>query len=215
MDKIITLDNNNSAIQFLQQRDKRMAKVISMVGSITYMPYEDSYSFLVSQIIGQMLSNKAASIIFSRLVELCDDQVTPERIMALSDSEIKTIGTSTPKVCYIRALTRAVIQGQIDFSALSELPDQEVIRQLTSIRGIGQWSAKMYLIFVLNRLDVLPYEDGAFLQAYSWAYKTKYLDKASIEKKCMKWKPYRSIASRYLYKALDAGLTKNEFHLYK
>lgn len=95
------------------------------------------------------------------------------------------------------------------------MSDQEIIRELTSIKGIGIWTAKMYLIFVLDRPNVLPYEDGAFLQAYRWAYKTDNLSPDAIKKKCKKWSPYSSIAARYLYRALDTGLTKDEFHLHK
>lgn len=83
-----------------------------------------------------------------------------------------------------------------------------------ALHGIGKWTAKMYLIFVLDRQEILPYEDIAFLQSYEWLYKTKDRSKKSIEKKCKKWKPYSSIASRYLYKALDTGLTKESFKLF-
>ena len=81
-----------------------------------------------------------------------------------------------------------------------------------SIHGIGRWTAKMYLIFVLDRQDILPYEDVAFLQGYRWMYKTDITTKDSVLKKCAKWKPYSSIAARYLYRALDMGLTTEEFH---
>ena len=116
---------------------------------------------------------------------------------------------------YIRGLTNAVESGDLDFKKLETMNDDEVINELTSLHGIGTWTAKMYLIFALNRQDVLPYEDVAFLQGYEWLYKTKDRSKAAVEKKCKKWKPYSSIAARYLYRALDSGLTKNEFHLYK
>lgn len=89
------------------------------------------------------------------------------------------------------------------------MDDEAVIKRLTSIRGIGTWSAKMYLIFVLNRLDILPFEDGAFLQAYKWLYKTDDLKSSSIVAKCAPWKPYSSLAARYLYRALDSGLVRD------
>ena len=95
------------------------------------------------------------------------------------------------------------------------MTDSEIMKSLTSIKGIGNWTAKMYLIFVLNRPDILPVEDVAFLQAYQWLYKTDDRTPKSVQKKCNKWKPYSSIAARYLYRALDGGLTKEEFHLYK
>lgn len=215
MSKAIILNNSTTSVQYLCKKDKRLAKVISMVGEITYKPYEDSYDFLVSQIIGQMLSNKVACKIYDRLKTLCNGSVTLDSISNLSDTEIKSIGTANSKINYIRCLTDAVKSGELDFSTLPEMSNREVLKKLTSIRGIGNWSAKMYLIFVLDRQDILPTEDVAFLQGYCWAYKTTDYSSTSIAKKCKKWSPYASIAARYLYHALDNGLTKEEFHLFK
>lgn len=215
MSSIVTLNSNHLGVQYLRKKDKRMAKVIEMVGPVTYKPYEDCYAFLVSQIIGQMLSNKVADVLYSRLLALCSNSVTPHAVSELSDEELKSIGISKAKVGYIRALTSAVLIGALKFDLLPEKTDKEIIKILTGIHGIGKWSAKMYLIFVLDRQDVLPVEDGAFLQGYSWVYKTKDFNPKSIEKKCKKWKPYSSIAARFMYKALDQGLTKSEFHLFK
>jgi len=97
---------------------------------------------------------------------------------------------------------------EIIFSQLDTMSDDEVLRILTSIKGIGNWTAKMYLLFFLQREDVLPYEDGAFLQAYKWLYNTKVTKPDSISRRCKKWKPYSSIGARYMYRALDTGLTK-------
>ena len=115
----------------------------------------------------------------------------------------------------IKNLAIAVKEGINIFDKFVNQNDFEVIRDLTRLNGIGLWTAKMYLIFVLNRNNVLPYEDMAFIQAYSWMYKTTDVSRESIEKRCKKWSPYASIGARYLYKALDSGLTKKEFHLFK
>ena len=93
--------------------------------------------------------------------------------------------------------------------------DAEVIAALTKIRGIGSWTAKMYLIFVLNRPNILPFENGAFLQVYRWMYKTDDTNRKAVEQKRQKWKPYSAIAARFLYRALDSEFTKSEFHLFK
>jgi DNA-3-methyladenine glycosylase II len=213
--EIITLDANTPSVQYLCKKDKRLAKVINMVGAITYQPHEGSYQFIVNTIIGQMLSNKVANIMSARLDTLCNGCITADVINQLSDEQLKSIGISTSKVSYIRVLTNTIESGEIDFKSLNELSDAEIIKKLTAIRGIGKWSAKMYLIFVLNRQDVLPVEDMAFLQGYGWAYKTNDYAPAVVSVKCIKWKPYSSIAARFLYRALDNGLTKKEFHLYK
>lgn len=184
-----------------------MAKVIDLVGTITYKPYSNSYVFLINTIIGQMLSNKVADVMSNRLLKLCNNKITPDAIDNLSDTEIKSIGISLSKVKSIKELTKKVKSKEIVFSKINKLTDEEIIKALTTIHGIGIWSAKMYLIFVLNKQDILPYEDMAFIQSFAWCYKTNKIDKASIDNKFQNLKPYRSIASRYLYKALDSGLT--------
>lgn len=215
MQDLITLDMNTSSVQYLCKKDKRLAKVISMVGTITYTPYTDSYPFLVHEIIEQMLSIKAGQKIYARLEKLCKGNITPDIVAKLSDEEIRSIGTSRSKVSYIRNITNAIVSRELDLGNLTQQTDVEVTASLTKIRGIGNWTAKMYLIFVLNRPDVLPFEDGAFLQSYRWMYKTDDCSRKSVEQKCRKWKPYSSIAARFLYRTLDAGLTKSEFHLFK
>lgn len=211
----VTLNETSPAIKHLCKEDKRLARVISSIGTITYSSHEDEYLFLIHEIIEQMLSAKTGTTIFERLSALCNNHIMPEIITALSDEEIKSIGTSNAKVTYIRSVTEAVNAGVLNFNELCNLTDEEVTKKLMSIRGIGKWTAKMYLIFVLQRDDILPYEDAAFLQAYKWLYNTTDISKDSIANKCGKWKPYSSIAARYLYRALDTGLTKKEFHLYK
>lgn len=93
--------------------------------------------------------------------------------------------------------------------------DAAALKELINLHSIGTWTAKMYLIFILDRQDILPFEDIAFLQSYKWLYKTEDVSKASIEKKCKKWKPYSSVAAKFIYRALDMGFTKEEFHLFK
>ena len=217
MPSAITLDDQHPAVQYLCKKDKRLAKVIRMVGPITYVPHseEEIYSFLVHEIIEQMLSVKAGRKIFGKLEDLCGGKVTPENVNTFSDFELQGIGTSSSKVRAIRAMTNAVINGDLDFKEMRQLFDQEIIKKLTSLHGIGNWTAKMFLIFVLDRPDVLPVEDSAFLQTYRWLYKTTDCSKNSVHKRCRKWKPYSSVASRYFYRALDMGLTREDFHLFR
>lgn len=95
------------------------------------------------------------------------------------------------------------------------MPEKDAYKRLLALRGVGSWTVKMCFIFVLDKQDILPVEDVAFLQAYEWLYKTTDRRKESIENRCKKWKPYSSVAARYMYRALDSGLTKEEFHLFK
>lgn len=202
------LTKTTKSVKFICSKCKRMANVIDLVGTITYEPYSDPYSFLVNTIIGQMLSNKVADIMSERLVKLCNGNVTVGKIIKLSDTQIKSIGISNSKVKFIKELTSLIKNKSIDFSKINKMDDEDAIKELTNINGIGTWSAKMYLIFVLNRQDILPYEDMAFIQGYKWCYKTSNLSKESITKRFNKFIPYRSIASRFLYRALDNGYTK-------
>lgn len=129
-------------------------------------------------------------------------------ISKLSYDEIHNIGLSQQKTKYIFSLTQEVVLEKFSFEELEFQTDDKIIKKLTSLPGIGNWSAKMYLIFVLDRMNVLPFEDGAFLQAYKWLYDTSDTSISSIQKQCKKWTPYSSLAARFLYRFLDAGYTK-------
>ena len=209
--EIITLDKISMSIKYLCQKDKRFAKVFSLVGKITYSPYSDIYAFVIHEIIEQMLSTNSATKIYERLENLCNGKISVENINLLSDEEIKSFRTSSSKVRYIRAFTDAVLKKTIDLENFKNLSDDEVIKNLTSILGIGRWTAKMVLIFCLNRQDVLPYEDVAFLQAHGWVYKTDDFTPKAVQVKCRKGKPYSSIAARYMYKVLEMGFTKEGY----
>lgn len=209
------ISQKDEAVLHLMNKDKRLAKLISYIGDIECNVHSDSYAFIISEIVGQMLSNKVAKVINSRLLDLCDGTISIDKVSRLSFDQLKTIGLSKAKCEYIIEFSKAVNEGTLNLSGLHLLPDDKVIYELTRIRGIGTWTAKMYLLFVLQRSDVLPIEDVAFLQGYKWLYSTDDVSKDSVIKKCKKWKPYSSIAARYLYRAVDTGLIKSQFHLYK
>lgn len=205
----VALTMDSPPIKHLCEKDKKLKVLIEAIGPMSYeLHNNDSYSFLIHEIIEQMLSKKAGQKIYERLVNLCDGKVTPEKVSTLSFEEIKSIGTANSKVAYIQSVTTSILNNEIDLESLTYKSDEEVYKELTKLKGIGSWTAKMYLIFVLDRQDILPTEDMAFLQSYKWLYNARKLDKTTIERNCKKWKPYSSIASRYLYRALDGGLTK-------
>ena len=211
----LTINKQCTPVQYLCRKDKHLAKLIDMVGEIECRTQPDCFARLVYSIINQMLSNKAAHVIGERVVSLCNGSITPENLLKLNREQLRGSGLSYAKADNIIGLAKAAADGSLDFSRFPNMTDEEVMKELTRLRGIGDWSAKMFLIFTLNRLDVLPFEDVAFLQTYAWLYKTEDLRPAAIIKKCKKWKPYSSIAARYFYYALDMGLTKQEFHLRK
>lgn len=211
----IIMDYESAAIQHLCKKDKRLKKAIEMVGPLSYSNQYDPFSFLVHEIVEQMLSKKAGTSIYNRLEEICNHNISATTISQLSIEDIRSCGTSIPKSNYISSLAHSVINGSCDFDYISSLDDNAAMNYLLQLKGVGTWTAKMYLIFVLNRSDILPFEDVAFQQAYKWLYKTDDISKESISKRCKKWSPYASIGARYMYRLLDEGFTKEPFHLYK
>ena len=205
---LITLED--SSIKHLSSVDERLSCLISRIGAIECNVHEDPFSFVVEEIVGQMLSNKVSDVICGRLLDLCNNKVDTQSILGLSVDDLRSIGISRAKSQYILNFANAVNDGQIVLSELENLSDDDVTGKLMSVKGVGIWTAKMYLIFVLKRPNVLPYEDGAFKQSYQWLYDTDDYSKSTVEEMCIKWEPYKSIAARYLYRALDMGLTKNK-----
>ena len=214
MTELKILNKDHPAVQYLCRKDKRLAKLVEMVGEIEYRTQPDCFARLVRSVINQMLSNKVAHVIGSRVTDLCGGTITPESLLKLDREQLRGAGLSYSKADNVLGIAKAASDGSLDFTNFPNMTDEEVMKELTRLRGIGTWSAKMYLIFTLDRKDVLPYEDVAFLQTYAWLYKTDDLRPAAIIKRCKKWKPYSSIAARYFYYALDMGLTKHEFHLF-
>lgn len=199
---------NENALVFLKRSDWRLAKVINEIGELNVYGHSDPFFFLVREIVGQMISANVKKVIFSRLLDLCGGEITPQRLLEHDILEFRAIGLSMSKSSYILNLANEVNGDNVDFASLSSMPDDEVIKRLTAIKGIGKWTSKMYLIFFLRRDDVLPYEDGAFMQGFKWLYNYKNPSITTVERICKKWKPYTSLGARYLYAALDAGLTK-------
>lgn len=205
---------NSPEICYLCAADNRLAHVINSLGSLEYKTVDDPFCFLAETIIGQMLSARVADVIAARLNNLCGGSVTPGAIMTLHEEALTGIGLSRAKAAAVRSLAQTAAQSPDFLDRLKMLPDDAVQKELTSLRGIGSWTAKMYLLFVLQRPDVLPYEDGALQQAFRWLYATEDAGRAAIEAQAAAWRPFASLASRYLYRALDSGLTKSDISLF-
>jgi DNA-3-methyladenine glycosylase II len=166
----------------------------------------DTYGALVRGITGQQLSVKAAASIYGRLLERFDGKPpTPEQILADDPDELRVAaGFSHAKVKYLRSLAEHILSGELEVDRLSELPDDEVIRALTAVKGIGEWTAHMFLMFTLHRPDVLPTGDLGVRNAAMRAYG---LDAppppAALEDLAEPWRPYRTRACLYLWRSLD------------
>lgn len=206
----VIIKTSDQSVQYLCEVDTRLANVINSIGDLKYNLHTDYYAFLLTTIVGQQLSSIAASKINDRLNNLCHGCISLASICSVSDEDLRSTGIGSKKIRYIRELTEAVSKKKIDFNLLIKDSDETIVAELTSISGIGNWTAKMFLIFALDRKDILPFEDVAFLQAYKWLYNTEQTESDLVKENCQKWKPYSSIAARYLYRALDSGMTKNK-----
>ncbi len=181
-----------------------MRRIIDRIGNCKLQTSTDYYNSLVRTIISQQLSNKSSNTIFSRLLEQMNNELSPENVLNLSDMQLKSAGISKQKMSYLRDLSTKFIHGDINTSRLPFLDDEEVISLLTSIRGIGRWSAQMILIFCMNRPNVLPLDDLGFRNSLKLHYKLNNTpSKDQIIKISEKWAPYRSIAVWYLWQSIN------------
>jgi DNA-3-methyladenine glycosylase II len=165
----------------------------------------EAYGALVRSIVGQQLSTKAAATIYGRLIELFGGRTpTPVELLAADPEAVRAAGLSRPKVAYLRSLAEHVESGELELAKLTKLPDEEVAAQLTAVKGLGQWTADMFLIFHLGRPDVLPVGDLGVRRAVERAYGLPDLpDAAELTKIAEPWRPNRSLASLYLWRSLD------------
>lgn len=181
-----------------------MAGIVDRVGPYTIRYREPEFHTLVSSITYQQLSGKAAGTIFGRLLAAAKtDPLTPESILKLRPARLRTLGLSGQKTEYIRTLARMTRDGEVRFEGLTELDDDEVIAQLTRVKGVGVWTAQMFLMFALRRHDVLPTGDLGVRSAMMKAYGLEGLPlPKEMEALAAGWRPYRSVASWYLWRSL-------------
>jgi len=198
----VNMNKWHEAEQYLRGADSRIAGIMERAGPCELMPNEDGFSSLSNSIIGQQLSNHVANIIRNRFRKLFEnDKPVPELLLNLDDSVLRKVGLSFQKIKYLRGLTQWVKSGELDFSALLKMDDEIAIQQLVQVKGIGRWTAEMYLMFSLNRQDLLPLGDAALEAALKRLYE---LPEEGWEKPAIsiaeKWRPWRTVACWYLYR---------------
>ena len=201
----MTPDDYARARRLLVRRDPVLAALIRKHGAcgLAAAQRSDHFSALVRAITGQQLSTKAASTIYARLVALMPAGVTPEALASLTDEQMRAAGMSRQKIAYFRDLAHKVLNGALPLDAVDALTDDEVIAALTQVKGIGRWSAEMFLIFRLHRPDVLPAGDLGIVNAIQRLYRLrKKPDAKRVLKMGEAWRPYRSVASWYLWQTL-------------
>jgi DNA-3-methyladenine glycosylase II len=192
------------ALDHLKKCDPILAAIIERVGAFAITYREPTFEALARAIVFQQLSGKAARTIYGRFEEAAGRAITPESIQNLSVGEMRRCGLSKQKIGYIRDLAEHALSGKVDFVRLPELSDEEVIAALTDIKGIGVWTAHMFLIFALRRPNVLAVGDLGVRSAIKRHYKKRSLPSPrQMEKIAAAWHPYCSVACWYLWRSLD------------
>lgn len=185
-------------IEELARRDERLAQAIRRIGLIQRPIVPDLFEALISSIVSQQIAKKAYETVWNRLKTLTGP-VTAQNILSLDRDRIKACGLSYKKTDWILTIAGQVDSGELDLTQLHDLPDEEVIRRLSQLPGIGRWTAEMLLIFSLQRPDVLSYGDLAIRRGIQTLYGMEALTKAQFEEIRRRLSPYNSIASLYFW----------------
>jgi DNA-3-methyladenine glycosylase II len=199
------------ARRYLARRDPVMRDLMRRHGpcGLAARQHSDPFRALLQAIVSQQLSTKAAATIGARVTALCGGVPTPEAIDALTDAQLRAAGLSGQKTSYLRDLSRRVLDRSLVLSEVETLDDEAVIASLTAVKGIGRWTAEMFLIFRLHRPDVFPVGDLGIVKAVQQSYGLRKLPGATrLAKLGEQWKPYRSVACWYLWASLNNAPTK-------
>jgi DNA-3-methyladenine glycosylase II len=199
------------AHEALAGTDPVMAGLISELGELTMehrrrgRPKGDAYAALLRTVIGQQLSTKAAFTIHSRVLEIYDGRnPTPQELLDTDEAQLRGAGLSGRKVEYLRSLAEHVLAGELEVDRLEQLPDEDVIAEIVAVRGLGEWSAQMFLMFFLERPDVLPTGDLGIRRAVQISYGLDELPgPEELERIAEPWRPHRTLACIYLWESLS------------
>ncbi|HWF06146.1 MAG TPA: DNA-3-methyladenine glycosylase [Candidatus Angelobacter sp.] len=201
------------AVDHLSKSDAILAAIIARVGPCKMTYREPSFEMLARAIVFQQLSTKAATTIYGRLEEAAGGALTPESIQNLSVGEMRRAGLSRQKLGYIRDLAEHALSGKVNFALLPSMSDEEVIESLTDIKGVGVWTAHMFLMFSLRRPNILPVGDLGVRMAIQKAYKKRKMPTPKqIEQIAKSWHPYCSYAAWYLWRSLEGPKEEKPKH---
>jgi len=192
------------AILHLKKSDPILRAIIERVGPFRMEYGEPTFHSLAEAIVYQQLNGKAAVSIFNRFTEAAGNPLTPGGILKLSAAQMRAVGLSKQKSSYLRDLAEKTQAGLLEFERMRQMTDEEVIQHLVQVKGVGVWTAHMFLIFTLRRPDVLPVGDYGVQSAIKKHYRKRKLPRPKdMEKIARVWVPYRSIASWYLWRSMD------------
>lgn len=187
------------ATDYLMSKDKKLARAIEAVGDIRRPMDGDVFSSIVRSIVGQQISTSALKTVLTRMMEKLDGAITPESIASITIDELQSCGMTFRKAEYIKAAADKVLSGDFDLNALEDLSDDEAIDALTSLKGIGRWTAEMILIFSMNRMDVFAFDDVGIHRGIRMVYHHKEVTKEMFERYRRRFSPYGTVASLYFW----------------
>jgi DNA-3-methyladenine glycosylase II len=192
-------------IRHLKRNDPILAGIIGKVGPVKFELDDDHYEAVVGSIIFQQLAGSAARAILNRFRQLYGGRVpSPREYLATDIEKLRSSGLSPQKISYIKDLAERLESGVLDLKRLENVPDEEALNELDNVRGIGRWTAEMFLLFKLGRTDVLPVDDLGLRKAAKKAYRLRKLpNRDRFEQLAQKWHPYSSISSVYLWKSME------------
>jgi len=203
-------DDVNVALEALREADETMAAVIDRyeapdeVRKRRDKPPASAYGAILRAIVGQQLSTKAARTIYGRVVDMYDGDPTPAQLIETDPEDLRAAGLSYSKAAYLRDLAEKIEDGDLDLDHIAEQSDERVVEELTQVKGLGRWTAEMFLMFHLGRPDVLPVGDLGIRKAAMIEYGLEEMpDPETLERLGERWRPYRSLACLYLWRSLD------------
>ena len=196
--------SHRKAVLHLRKSDPVLAEIIERIGPCKMEFADPTFHHLAEAILYQQLNGKAAVTIFNRFAALAGNPLTPQGILKLTDTQMREVGLSRQKTGYLRDLSAKTDAGLLEFERLPDMTEEDVIAHLTQVKGVGVWTAHMFLMFSLRRPDILPTGDYGVQAAIKKHYKKRKWPKPDVMVKIAKpWIPYRSIACWYLWKSLD------------
>lgn len=186
------------AVNYLCAKDKKLGEYIRQIGHIAREVDTDLFSSIVRSIIGQQISTKAQTTVWQRLLDNLGE-VTPQSINQAAETELQSLGMTFRKANYIKDCAAKIINGEFDLSAVDDLSDQEAIKALTELKGVGVWTAEMILLFCLQRPDILSYDDLAIRRGMCLVYHHREMTRRLFEKYRRRLSPFGSVASLYFW----------------
>lgn len=204
------INRQDESVQIICEKDPMMRKLITATGDIEISLRTDYLSSIIRSIVGQQISVIAASAIYGRLQDIFNGKITVEGLLLKSKAELRQVGLTKRKTDYVIDLAKKIVANELDLDNIDKYNNDSIMNQLINVKGIGKWTAEMFLILTLGREDVLAVDDVGIQRAAMWLYEVEKSERRNIliEKSTL-WKPYRSIVSFYLWEAIHLGFVSD------